>query len=142
LSRHLLDVNVILALIDPTHVHHERAHRWFVGKADDGWDSCPITENGVPRVMSNPRYPNSQPITTIVASMASLFQVGAHRFVPDSISLFDGMVDTSRLLSSGQVTDTYLLAFAIRQGSKLATFDTKIVTAAVTGGPGAVAQIP
>ena len=142
MSRHLLDVNVILALIDPTHVHHERAHRWFLGRADDGWDSCPITENGVLRVMSNPRYPNSQPLATIVASMASLFDVGVHRFVPDSISLFNGMVDRSRVLSSGQVTDTYLLALAIHHGAKLATFDSKLVTDAVTGGSAAVTQIP
>jgi uncharacterized protein len=141
-SRHLLDVNVIVALIDPTHIHHERAHRWFGDLAEDGWDSCPITENGVLRVMSNPRYPNSQPMATIVASMVSLFEVGGHRFVPDSISLFDGLMDSSRLLSSGQVTDSYLLALAIRHGLKLATFDTKIVTDAVTGGSGAVAQIP
>ena len=142
MSRHLLDGNVILALIDPTHIHHERAHRWFLDRAEDGWDSCPITENSVLRVMSNPRYPNSQPMATIVASMTSLFDVGVHRFVPDSISLFDGMVDSSRLLSSGQVTDSYLLALAVRHGSKLATFDTKIVTDAVTGGSTAVVQIP
>jgi hypothetical protein len=29
----LLDVNVIIALIDPTHVDHDAAHRWF---ADTG----------------------------------------------------------------------------------------------------------
>lgn len=142
MSRHLLDVNAILALIDPAHVHHERAHRWFVDKAADGWDSCPITENGALRVMSNPRYPNSQPMSTILASMASLFEVGVHRFVPDSISLFDDVVDSSRLLSSGQVTDSYLLALAVHHGSKLATFDTKIVTETVPGGSSALTQIP
>jgi uncharacterized protein len=25
----LLDVNVLVALFDPDHVHHEAAHRWF-----------------------------------------------------------------------------------------------------------------
>lgn len=142
MSRQLLDVNVILALIDPTHVQHERSHRWFVDGAGGGWDSCPLTQNGVLRIMSNPRYPNSQPMSVIVASMTSLLEVGDHRFVPDSISTFDGMVDTSRLLSSGQVTDTYLLALAVRHGAKLATFDTKIVTDAVAGGSGALTQIP
>ena len=142
MSRHLLDVNVILALIDPAHIHHERAHRWFVDRAKDGWDSCPITENGVLRVMSNPGYPNSQPMSTILASMASLFEVGVHRFVPDSISLFDDLVDSSRLLSSGQVTDSYLLALAVHHGSKVATFDTKIVTEPVAGGSSALTLIP
>jgi uncharacterized protein len=73
--------------------------------------------------------------------MSSLLNAGDHRFLADSISLFDGVVDRSRLLSSGQVTDSYLLALAIHNGSKLATFDTKIVTDAVTGGSAAVTHI-
>jgi predicted nucleic acid-binding protein len=28
LSRHLLDLNTLLALLDPQHVFHEAAHRW------------------------------------------------------------------------------------------------------------------
>jgi uncharacterized protein len=141
-SRHLLDVNVLIALLDPIHVHHERAHRWFGDQASDGWASCPITQNGVLRIVSNPRYSNAQPLTAVFTSMNSLLNVGDHRFLPDSVSLFDGMVDRSRLLSSGQVTDSYLLALAIRHGAKLATLDTKFVTNAVTGGSAALTQIP
>ncbi len=141
MSRHLLDVNVLVSLLDPTHVHHERAHRWFAGRASDGWDSCPISENGVLRIVSNPRYSNAQPLIAIFASMSSLLNVGDHRFLADSISLLDDTVDSSRLLSSGQVTDSYLLALAIHNGAKLATFDTKIVTEAVTGGSAAVTKI-
>jgi toxin-antitoxin system PIN domain toxin len=141
-NRHLLDVNVLVSLLDPTHVHHERAHRWFADRASDGWDSCPITQNGVLRIVSNPRYSNAQPLSAIFASMSSLLSVGDHRFLSDSISLFDGLVDSSRLLSSGQVTDSYLLALAMHSAAKLATFDTKIVTEAVAGGSAAVTQIP
>ena len=32
MTRHLLDVNAIIALIDPLHVHHERAHAWFAAR--------------------------------------------------------------------------------------------------------------
>ena len=42
--RSLLDVNVIIALLDPDHVFHERAHAWWADHDDAGWASCPITE--------------------------------------------------------------------------------------------------
>ena len=51
----LLDVNVIIALLDPSHVHHERAHEWFGAYRESkagGWATCPIVETGVVRVVS------------------------------------------------------------------------------------------
>ena len=50
----LLDVNVLVALFDPDHVHHEAAHVWFAATRGAGWATCPLTENGVVRVLSNP----------------------------------------------------------------------------------------
>ena len=41
----LLDVNVLIALIDPQHVHHERSHRWFQAHGGHGWATCPLTQN-------------------------------------------------------------------------------------------------
>ncbi len=55
----LLDVNVLLALFDPDHIHHEAAHRWFARSRESGWASCPLTENGVVRILSNPAYSSS-----------------------------------------------------------------------------------
>jgi uncharacterized protein len=138
----LLDVNAVIALIDPLHVHHERAHRWFGQRDGETWHTCPIVQNGVIRVVSHPRYPNTQPVPVVLASLASLVARPGHVFLPDSVSLLDSSIHTDRLLSSGQVTDTYLLHLARSQNIVLATFDTRIVTAAVPSGSTAVLQIP
>lgn len=140
--RHLLDVNVLIALIDPSHIHHESAQRWFASIGQTNWLSCPMTENGVIRIVSNPRYPNQRRPQTVCDSLDSVLALGHHEFVPDSISLLDDpTVDRSHLLSCGQVTDSYLLALALRHGARLATFDKKIVMSAVRGGASAVTQI-
>ena len=54
--RALLDANVIIALLDSDHAFHERGHDWGAEKMKRGWASCPLTENGVVRIMSNPNY--------------------------------------------------------------------------------------
>ncbi len=41
----LLDINVLLALSDPWHIHHEAAHQWFAQKGKKSWATCPLTEN-------------------------------------------------------------------------------------------------
>ena len=59
--RALFDVNVLIARFDPAHVHHERAHRWWKLNKTSGWASCPLTENGFVRILSQPKYPNTIP---------------------------------------------------------------------------------
>lgn len=143
MSGYLLDINVVIALIDPTHVHHDRAHDWFADTGRSDWLSCPLTENGAIRIVSHPKYSNSQSPTVVADSVRSLIDVGNHRFVPDEISLLDAAkVSADKLVSSGQVTDTYLLALAVDVGAQLATFDTTLVTSAVPGGQGSVHTIP
>jgi predicted nucleic acid-binding protein len=56
-SRALLDVNVLLALLDSDHVDHERAGEWLDAELDTGWASCSITENGFVRIISQPDTP-------------------------------------------------------------------------------------
>jgi predicted nucleic acid-binding protein len=53
----LLDVNLLIALFDPAHVHHEAAHGWFARNGKDCWATCPLTENAFVRILSNPAYP-------------------------------------------------------------------------------------
>jgi predicted nucleic acid-binding protein len=50
---YLLDVNVLVALIDPAHIGHNAAHIWFGARAA-AWATCPITENGVIRILGHP----------------------------------------------------------------------------------------
>lgn len=132
----LLDVNVLIALIDPAHVQHDAAHEWFAVRGRRAWATCPLTENGVIRIVGHVRYPNSPGTPAAVAQlMAALRSLPGHVFWPDDISLLDDeKLDTARLLSSGQVTDSYLLALACAHSGKLATFDRRLVTEAVRGG--------
>jgi toxin-antitoxin system PIN domain toxin len=132
----LLDVNVLIALIDPAHVQHDAAHDWFAAHGKRAWATCPLTENGVLRIVGHPRYPNSPGTPAEVAQlMKGLRALPGYVFWPDNISLLDTeMIDTERLLSSGQVTDSYLLALACAHKGQLATFDRRLVTDAVRGG--------
>jgi len=141
-TRHLLDVNVVIAIIDPLHVHHERAHRWFATRGDDSWHTSPTVQNGVVRVVSHPKYPNTQPTQVVLASLASVVADRGHVFLPDAVSLLDGSLHRDRLLSSGQVTDSYLLHLASSQGALLATFDTRLVTTAVPDGAATLFPVP
>ena len=53
----LLDVNSLIALLDPDHVHHEAMHAWFGKRRPRTWATCPLTENGLIRVLAQPTYP-------------------------------------------------------------------------------------
>jgi uncharacterized protein len=134
--RFLLDVNVLIALIDPVHVLHDRAHSWFAVEGYKAWATCPLTENGVLRIVGHPRYPNSPGSPAAVAGLLTSFRrLSGHAFWPDDISLFDSEhVDTARLLDSAHVTDSYLLALAHAHKGQLATFDRSIPTQSVADG--------
>jgi toxin-antitoxin system PIN domain toxin len=131
----LLDVNVLVALIDPAHVQHDAAHDWFAKHGRKAWATCPLTENGVMRIVGHARYPNSPGTPAAVAQvMLGLCALPGHMFWPDNISLLDTRkLDATRILSSAQVTDSYLLALACAHGGKLATFDRRLVVDAVRG---------
>jgi hypothetical protein len=131
----LLDVNVLIALIDPAHVQHDRAHDWFAAYGRKSWATCPLTENGVLRILGNARYPNSPGTPAAAELMSILRELGGHAFWPDDLTLFDASrIRIERLLDSAQVTDTYLLALAAAHGGHLVTFDRRLVTDAVING--------
>lgn len=132
----LLDVNVLVALIDPAHVQHDAAHDWFAKHGKKAWATCPLTQNGVMRIVGHARYPNSPGTPAAVAQiMLGLCALPGHVFWPADISLLDTKkLDATRILSSAQVTDSYLLALACAHGGKLASFDRRLVTDAVRGG--------
>lgn len=136
MTRFLLDVNVLIALIDPSHVQHDRAHDWFEMKGHKAWATCPLTENGVLRIVGHPRYPNSPGSPAAVAELLVAFRaLPGHSFWADDVSLLDRRsANAARLLDSAHVTDSYLLALARAHGGQLASFDQRLVTDAVTDG--------
>lgn len=129
----LLDVNFVIALFDPDHLHHEPAHAWFAEHRSAGWASCPLTENGVVRLLSNPAYsPSAERSAEIARRLASFRGSGHHVFWPDDVSLCDSDL-FSLTVGHRQLTDVYLLGLAVRHGGRLATFDRSIPLKAVRG---------
>lgn len=136
MSRYLLDVNVLIALIDPAHVQHEDVHAWFGRLGRKAFATCPITENGLLRIVGHPKYPNSPgPPSAVASALAAIRALPGHEFWADSISLMDSsFVDPTLLSSHARVTDTYLLALARANNGRLATLDQKLATQAVAAG--------
>jgi uncharacterized protein len=121
----LLDVNVLVALFDPWHVHHSAAHSWFAANREQGWATCPITENGLLRIVTNPGYAGRATTVPDLLDRLSRFRsAGNHSFWPDDISLCDtGRVDARHFQGHRQLTDVYLLALAVAKRGRLITFD-------------------
>ncbi|GAA0760066.1 VapC toxin family PIN domain ribonuclease [Ideonella azotifigens] len=136
MTRYLLDVNVLIALIDPAHVQHESVHEWFGRLGRKAFATCPITENGLLRIVGHPKYPNSPgPPSSVVGALTAMRSMAGHEFWADSISLVDSAgVDPALLSSHSRVTDSYLLALARANKGKLATMDMKLASEVVADG--------
>lgn len=132
--RALLDVNVLIALHDQDHVHHLRAAQWLFANMEQGWASCPLTQNGCLRIMSQPGYPNAQPLSALITMLHHATHQKHHVFWPDDISMLDAaQFHHPHIHSSRQITDLYLLGLALRHGGRLVTFDLRIPLTAVQG---------
>ena len=129
--RHLLDVNVVLAIVDPAHEHHVAALSWFEAIGRSGFATCPIVENGVLRIASSAAYPNRPgDVDTVRRVLDGICELPGHVFWPDSISLRVVLPPVTQL-SSRQVTDVYLVALAAANRGRFATFDRRIPLAAL-----------
>ena len=130
--RALLDVNVLIALLDSDHTSHGVAMSWFAAHAREGWASCPITQNGCIRIMSNANYPNALPVQAVVQHLAAACEEDVHEFWSDGVSMLDPRaIDAARIHGPRQITDVYLLALAVQHEARFVSFDGKIPLAAV-----------
>lgn len=142
-TTYLLDVNILIALVDPAHVQHDQAHDWFSRVGHKAFATCPITENGLVRIVGHPKYPNSPgPPSAVVRSLTAIRAMSGHHFWLDKISIADEAFVASALLSShSRVTDSYLLALAHAHRGRLATLDQRLATEAAAGGSAALEVI-
>jgi len=126
--RALLDVNVLIALAWPNHVHHRPARSWFRDNHRKGWATCSTTENGFVRISSNPAVVDeARTPAEAVLLLRRLLQVEGHRFWKDDVSIARAeAIDTQRIRGYRQVMDAHLLELARRHRGCLATFDRKI----------------
>lgn len=135
--RALLDVNVLIALLDQAHPHHDSAFSWLKANIKHGWASCPITQNGCIRIMSQATYPGARPVAQIVERLRGALEHSAHMFWPDDVAIVDSrIIDEARVHSARQITDTYLLALALKHNGRLVTFDSGISLPAAKGAAG------
>lgn len=142
MSAYLLGVNLLLALSDLMHVHHEAAHRWFAHRGHQSWATCPLTENGFVRIASHPSYPNRPgDVGTVLALLRQFCAAAGHQFWAEDVSIRD-LLAPNAVVTHAHVTDIYLLGLAVHKGGKLATLDRRIPIAAVQGGAEAIELIP
>ena len=132
--RALLDINVLIALHDQEHVHHERAALWLESNIAHGWASCPLTQNGCLRIMSQPGYSSPQPLAVLIAMLQGSTSTAFHALWSDEISLLDNhYFHHAHIHIHNQLTDLYLLALAVKNGGRLVSFDQRIPLSAVLG---------
>jgi uncharacterized protein len=132
---HLLDVNVLMALAWPNHVHHAVAHRWFSRHARHGWATCPLTQLALVRLSSNPKIVD-QAVSPMEALnlLGSMVELPGHEFWPDDLHLQRSIQEHALVLGGHrQCTDAYLLALALHHNGRLATLDKGIFALARTG---------
>jgi uncharacterized protein len=130
--RSLYDVNVLIALFDPQHTQHAKAKSWHEGVGEAGWATCPITQNGLLRIVSQPRYTHPATVAELLNLLNRATTDSSHKFWPDDVSLSTvGTLNPNIVLTSAALTDVYLLALAVKHGGCLVTLDTRISRGAV-----------
>ena len=130
----LLDINVLIPLLDENHSRHPAVADWFANHVEDGWTSCPLTQNGFVRIMSQPRYPNRLDIGEAARKLHEAVSTPYHQFLADDISLLDNaLVDANNLSGPRQITDVYLLALAVAHDIRFVTLDKRLPLNVVRG---------
>jgi hypothetical protein len=142
----LLDVNALIGLMDSDHVDHRAMQKWFTKHHRSGWATCPLTENGIVRVLSQAAYPSGQrtpaEVIQILNALKTAFEK-SYEFWPDDISIADDSLFESALMAGPrQITDVYLLGLAARYDGILISFDRSITWQAVRNGMAGLVQHP
>lgn len=129
MSVFLLDVNALVALSWPRHQFHERTQSWFAKHSEKGWATCPFTQAGFVRVVSNPAFSGGTvTLSDAMRSLEATTKHSGHQFWKDELSLPDAVFPIKlKILGHQQVTDAYLLGLATYKKGKLATLDQRIV---------------
>lgn len=132
---YLLDTNVLIALLWPSHEHHSLAMQWFARHRTKGWATCPVTEMSFVRILSNPGFSRDALSPRGAAGiLAANTAAKDHLFWRDELPFSDTVAFAgARLAGHQQVADAYLLGLAVHRGGMLATLDGRIAALAETG---------
>jgi uncharacterized protein len=137
LSACLLDVNVLVAMAWPRHSAHSAVQRWLAREGRKGWASCPFTQSGFVRIISNPAFSRDAlaPEQALSLLRANL-EHPAHQFWPAGITVNEALAKVGKVVGHQQITDAYLLGLAIHNRGRLATLDRRATSLLPTNGPG------
>ena len=121
----LLDTNVLIALLWPSHQDHANAVRWFASNRSNGWATCPITEAGFVRIVSNPAFSRDAVSPPEAAGLlAANTSATDHVFWAADTPFAEATAFAeARLVGHQQVTDAYVLGLATARGGRVATMD-------------------
>jgi toxin-antitoxin system PIN domain toxin len=123
--KHLLDVNVLMALTQPEHLFFKTATEWFNTPGLD-WGLCAFSEAGFLRLSANPNV-GKLTVEDATAILAALVKRPGYRFWPvtaDWASLARPF--SERVFGHRQITDAYLLGLAVKENAVLVTTDKAI----------------
>jgi toxin-antitoxin system PIN domain toxin len=139
-------VNVLLAIADTEHMFHRSIHEWLGAHREELWASCPLTENGFVRILSQPSYRGSRLNTAEAIETLRRLKAASgrrHVFWSDEVSITDrAAFDRAKIAGHAQITDVYLAVLAWRKHGRLVTFDTQIPWHAVIGATADLIEIP
>jgi len=142
----LLDVSALIALVDSDHIHFEQMRSWFRAHAAQGWATCPLTENGMVRVLSQPNYASGRRSPAEVIALLAALKLPStrrHRFWADDVSLSDAsLFDPDFIVGPRQIADVYLLGLAARHRGRVVTFDRSMPWQAIRGGSHSLVHTP
>jgi len=137
LKPYLLDVNLLIALAWPSHVHYSAAQKWFARERRSGFRTCPLTQIGFVRISSNPKFmPDAVSPRDAMALLERITSLPEHKFWPSDLGLLDAIGNLEPVIGHRQITDAYLLALARTRRGILATLDRGVLALAGEKGHG------
>ena len=122
----LPDINILIAIHNSKHLHHDIATEWFETEGRHGRATCPLTENGFTRIFTQSQYLNSlQGVSSALFLLQNMVKAYSttHHFWPDNVSMCDGTLFTpSAIEGRKQITDIYLLGLYNHNGGNFGDF--------------------
>jgi hypothetical protein len=133
MKRHLLDVNVLLALLWPRHESHSAAHAWFAKSGRRAWATNPLTQLGVLRLLTNPTITQGTVNATgALELLAEAARDAGHEFWPLVSDWPIALKAVAQRVSGHQQwTDAALLWHAAERDGALVTFDSGVKELAI-----------
>jgi hypothetical protein len=123
--KHLLDVNALVALTEPEHVHHKTVMKWFNTPGLD-WGLCAFSEAGFLRISANPAI-GKLTVEDGNEMLADLARHPGYRYWPITANWIALVAPfRERVFGHQQINDAYLLGLAVKEKGILVTLDKAI----------------